>query len=43
MEIDIWPSVCPLGAPLDRMITKLVPQAPKKQPEGLQNDNLRYK
>ena len=43
IKIDIWPSVCPLGAPLDPMITKMVPQVPKIQPEGLQNDNLRYK
>ena len=43
MEIDIWPSVCPLGAPLDPMITKMVAQVPKIQPEGLQNDNLWYK
>ena len=43
IQIDIWPSVCPLGAPLDPMITKMVPQVPKIQPEDLQNDNLRYK
>ena len=43
IQIDIWPSVCPLGAPLDPMITKMVPQVPKIQPEGLQNDNPRYK
>ena len=42
IQIDIWPSVCPLGAPLDPMITKMVPQVPKIQPEELQNDNLRY-
>ena len=43
IKIDIWPSVCPRDAPLDPMITKMVPQVPKIQPEGLQNDNLRYK
>jgi len=43
IKIDIWPSVCPLGAPLDPMITKMMPQVPKIHPEGLQNDNLRYK
>ena len=43
IKIDIWPSMCPLGAPLDPMITEMVPQVPKIQPEGLQNDNLRYK
>ncbi len=43
IKIDIWPSVCPLGAPLDPMITKMVPQVPKIQPEGVQNDNLWYK
>ena len=43
IKIDIWPSMCPLGAPLDPMITKMVPQVPKIQPEGVQNDNLRYK
>ena len=32
-----------IGSPLDPMITKMVPQVPKIQPEGLQNDNLRYK
>ena len=25
IQIDIWPSMCPLGAPLDPMITKMVP------------------
>ena len=25
IQIDIWPSVCPLRAPLDPMITKMVP------------------
>ena len=35
--------MCPLGAPLDPMITKMVPQVTKIQPEGLQNDNLEYK
>ena len=43
IKIDIWPSVCPLGAPLDPMTTEMVPQVPKIQPEDLQNDNLRYK
>ena len=42
-EIDIWPSMCPLGAPLDSMIMKMVPQVSKIQPEGFQNDNLSYK
>ena len=40
IKIDIWPSV--LRAPLDPMITKMMPQVPKIQPEDLQNDNLRY-
>ena len=43
IKIDIWPSVCPLGAPLDPMTTEIVPQVPKIQPEDLQHDNLRYK
>ena len=43
IKIDIWPSVCPLGAPLDPMITKMVPQVPKIKPEGSQNDHFRYK
>ena len=43
IKMDIWPSMCPLGAPLDPMIAKMVPQVPKIQPEDLQNDNLRYK
>ena len=43
IKVDIWPSVCPLGAPPGPMITEMVPQVPKIQPEDLQNDNLRYK
>ena len=43
IKIDIWPSVCPLGAPLDPMITKMMPQLPKIDREGLQNDSLRHK
>ena len=43
IKIYIWPSVCPLGAPLDPMITKMVPQVPKIKREGLQNDSLRHK
>ena len=43
IKIDIWPSMCPLGAPLDPMITKMVPQVTKIQPEGVQNYNLKYK
>ena len=43
IKIDIWLSVCPLGIPLDAMITKMVPQVPKIQPEDLQNNNLKYK
>ena len=41
IKIDIWPSVCPLGVPLDPMITKMVSQVPKMEPEGLQNDSFR--
>ena len=43
IKIDIWPSVCPLGVPLDPMITKMVSQVTKMDPEGLQNDSFRYK
>ena len=43
IKIDIWPSVCPLGVPLDPMITKIVPQVSKIMREGLQNDSFRYK
>ena len=43
IQIDIWPSVCPLGAPLDPMITKMVPQVRKTKPEGLQYDSFRCK
>ena len=43
IQIYIWPSVCPLGEPLHPMITKMVPQVPEIQPEGLQNDDLSYK
>ena len=38
IKIDIWLSMCPLAAPLDAMITKMVPQVPKIEPESLQND-----
>ena len=40
VKIDIWPSVCPLGVPLDRVITKMGPQVPKIEPEGLKNDSF---
>ena len=43
IQIDIWPSVCPLAVPLDAMITKMVPQVPKTNPEGLQYDSFRCK
>ena len=43
MEIAIWPSVCPLAAPLDAMITKMVPQVPKIKPEGPQYDSFNIK
>ncbi len=43
IKIDIWPSVCPFGVPLDPMITKMVPQVPKTNPEGLQYDSFKYK
>ena len=43
IKIDIWPSVCPLAVPLDAMITKMVPQVHKTNPEGLQYDNFRCK
>ena len=43
IKIDIWPSVCPLGVPLDPMIEKMVAQVPKIEPEGLQNESFRYK
>ena len=43
IKINIWPSVCPLGAPLGPMITKMVPQVPKTNPEGLQYDSFRNK
>ena len=43
IQIDIWPSVCPLDAPLGPMITKMVPQVPKIHPEGLQYDTLKCK
>ena len=42
IKIDIWPSMCPLGAPLDPMITKMVPQVFKIKPEGVQNDSFTY-
>ena len=34
--------MCPLGAPLDPMITKIVPKVPKIKREGLQNNSFRY-
>ena len=40
-KIDSWASVCPLGVPLDPMITKMVSQVPKMEPEGLQMTVLR--
>ena len=43
IKIDIWPSLCPLGAPLEPMITKKVPQVPKTKPEGLQYDSFKCK
>ena len=43
IKIHIWPSVCTLGVTLDPMITKMVSQEPKMEPEGLQNDNSGYK
>ena len=39
IKTDIWASVCLLGAPLDPRITKMVSQVPKKEPQGLQNNN----
>ena len=35
--------MCPLGAPLDPMITKIMPQISKIHTEGLQNDDLKCK
>ena len=43
IKINIWPSVCPLAVPLDAMITKIMPQVPKINREGLQNDSFRHK
>ena len=43
IKIDIWPSMCPLDATLDPMITKMVPQVPKIHPEGLQHDRITCK
>ncbi len=38
MKINILASVCPLGVPLDPRITKMLSRAPKKEPQGLQNE-----
>jgi len=43
IKINIWPSGCPLAVPLDAMITKMVPQVPKTNPEGLQYDSFKCK
>ena len=43
MKMDIWASVCPLGVPLDPRITKTVFQVPKKDPQGSQNVNFKWK
>jgi hypothetical protein len=40
IKIDIWPSVCPLDAPLDPMITTMVPQVSKIQPGGVKMQTL---
>ena len=42
IKIEIWPSVCPLGAPLDPMITKMVPQVPKMKAECVKNCSFTY-
>ena len=41
IKTDIWATVCPLGAPLDPRITKMVSQVPKNDFQGLQNDTFR--
>ena len=41
IKSDIRATVCPLGVPLDPSITKMVSQVPRKEPQGLQNDNFR--
>ena len=43
LKIHTWTSKCPLGNPLDPWITKMVPQVPKMEPQGFQNDSFRYK
>ena len=40
IKIEIWASVRPVGVPLDPRITKMVSRAPKKEPQGLQNDSF---
>ena len=43
IKFDIWPSVCPLGAPPGPMNTEMVPQVPKIKLAGLQYDIFKCK
>ena len=40
IKMNIWASVCPMGVPLDPRITKMVSRAPKKEPQGVQNNSF---
>ena len=41
IKLDLWASVCPLGAPLDPRIIRMVSQVPRKEPQGLKNDSFK--
>ena len=43
IKIDIWASVCLLGAPLGPRMTKMVSKGPKKGPQGHQNHRFSCK
>ena len=43
IKMDIWASVCFLGAPLGPRITKIVPKGPKKVPQGHPNHQFSCK
>ena len=43
IKTDIWASVCPLSVPKDPRITKMVPEVPKMEPQGLQNNEFANK
>ena len=43
IKMHTWTSKWQLGDPLEPWITKMMPQVPKMEPQGLQNVSFRYK